>query len=195
MQKILLVLSFFFIGGCQSTTGSSSYSPEITNISISKLAVLAPENTYVEDILVEEINKEKISSVSGRGIAAFASDIESLKTLLKKGNISHLLLINTNVGKQNMHYAGTINNSQTNISSFGLNSISANTSGFSTPIYSSTNSAAAKAKLFSVDGELLWVSDLMLEAQGTLYTGHKAMASGIADGFVDEMKKSKIISL
>ncbi|WP_318439977.1 hypothetical protein [Photobacterium leiognathi] len=195
MKKIVLFLSLLLIVGCQSTSGSSSFSPAVSNVQITKLAVLSPENTYVEDILVEELNKENLPAISGRGITAFATDIESLKKLLKQGGISHLLLINSQVGKQDMHYAGTVNNLQTNISSFGFNSISATTSGLSTPIYSSTNSAAAKAKLFSVEGNLLWVSDLMLEAQGTLYTGKKAMASGIADGFVDEMKKSKIISL
>ncbi|WP_325893318.1 hypothetical protein [Grimontia sp. NTOU-MAR1] len=192
MRTLALLFSILLVG-CQSTTGNSSFAPSVTNVALSKLAVISPNSTYVEDMLVEELNDYKINAISGRNIAAFASDVEELQKLLKQNGVSHLLLVNSQVGQQDVRYAGTINNTQTNVNVWNSYSASASSNSVSTPIYSSTNSAVAKGQLFTVDGELVWIADLVLEAQGTIYTGQKAMASGIADGIIDEMKKSKIV--
>ncbi|AUI88883.1 hypothetical protein BS333_21145 (plasmid) [Vibrio azureus] len=192
MRTLVLLFSILLVG-CQSTTGNSSFAPNITNIGLGKLAVMSPNNTYVEDLLVEDLNNNKVSAVSGRNIAAFANDLEELKSLLKKNDVSHLLLVNSQVGQEDIRYTGNINNSQANVTSWGSGFASASSNSISTPIYSSSNSAAAKGQLFTVDGELVWVADLVLEASGSLYTGKRAMASGIAEGFIEEMTKSKLI--
>nr|WP_319552422.1 hypothetical protein [uncultured Vibrio sp.] len=195
-MKRIYLLSILFLAGCQTISGSSRFNPEVTNVQVKNVAVLVPNDTRTQKSIVEEINNHGTQATELYKVVEFISDNSEIPNALKKGGITHILIVSGSIGKESTRYAGSINNAYTNVNAWGTTQnvyATANTSSFSTPIYSSSNYASANGKLFEVDGPLIWVTDVELEAQGTFYTGAKAMSEGVAEGLVAEMEKSGLL--
>ncbi len=196
MNKIYLVLLLLLVG-CQSTSGDSRFSPTATNVRVEKVAVLVPNDTRTENNLVKEINAQGTHAASMKRVLEFINDDAEIQNTLNANGITHVLVLSGKIGQESIRYAGSISNSNTNVNAWstaGTINATANTNSYSTPLYFANNYASVNGKLFKIDGELIWVTDVELEAQGTLYTGAKAMSEGVAKGIVDEMKKSGLLA-
>jgi hypothetical protein len=196
MNKIYFLLLLLLVG-CQSTSGDSRFSPTATNVRVEKVAVFVPNDTRTENNIVEGINAQGTDAASMKRVLEFINDDSEIQDTLNAYGITHVLVVSGKIGQENIRYAGSISNSNTNVNAWstaGTINATANTNSYSTPIYSANNYANVNGKLFRTDGQLIWVTDVELEAQGTLYTGAKAMSEGVAKGLVDEMKKSGLLA-
>lgn len=197
MIKVFLLLPLLILAGCQSTSGESRFNPAVTNVNVGKVAVVVPNDTRTENNIVDRINAKGTQATALTRILEFVTDDSEIVSTLKANGITHVLVVSGNIGQENIRYAGSITNSYTNANAWGTAQsayATANTSSYSTPIYSSNNFASVNGKLYSSDGELVWITDVELEAQGTIYTGVKAMSEGVAKGIVEEMKKSGLLT-
>ncbi|HCG7079970.1 TPA: hypothetical protein NJ353_000357 [Vibrio parahaemolyticus] len=186
---------FLLLVGCQTTSGDSRYSPTATNVQIEKVGVYVPNDFRTEKNVIDGINDQGTKAVSLSRTLEFVKNESEVPMTLKANGITHVFVVTGNIGREDIRYAGSINNSNTNVTSLGAGYATANTSSFSTPIYFSNNYAAVNGKLYQTGGDLVWVTDIELEAEGTIYTGAKAMSEGVAKGLVDEMKKSGLLAI
>lgn len=196
MKKIYLSLLLVLVG-CQSTTGDSRFNPEVTNVNVDKIAVLVPNDSRTESNIVDGIQKNGGKATNLTKVLEFIKEDSEIFNALKTNDVSHILIVSGRIGQESIRFAGSITNSNTNVNgwSTGQNIFAtANTSTYSTPIYAASNYAKVNGKLYSLDGQLIWITDVELEAQGTVYTGAKAMSEGVANGLVKEMKKSGLLT-
>ena len=193
-MKIFYLPLFLVLVGCQSTSGDSRFSPTATNVQVEKIGVLVPNNFRTEKNVIEGINDQGAQAVSLSRIFEFVKDESEIPKVLKTSGVTHLLVISGRIGQEDIRYAGSITNSYTNVNAWNPGYATASTNSYSTHIYSANNYAKVNGKLYKTNGELIWVTDVELEAQGTVYTGTKAMSEGVAKGLVYEMKKSGLLT-
>lgn len=193
MKRLYLLLVLVLVG-CQSTSGDSRFSPTATNVRVEKVGVLVPNDTRTEKNIVDEINTKGTQAIALNRVLEFIKDESEIPNALRANGVTHVLVVSGRIGQENIRYSGSITNSNTNVNAWSTGYATANTSTYSTPVYSSNNYATVNGKLYQSDGELIWVTDVELEAQGTFYTGAKAMSEGVAKGLVAEMKKSGLLA-
>lgn len=197
MKRILLLLPLLILAGCQSTKGESRFNPIVTDVNVEKIAVVVPNDVRTENNIVDGINAQGTTATSLTRVIEFINDDSQIASTIKANGITHVLVVSGSIGQEDIRYAGSITNSYTNATAFGTTQTAyatAYTNSYSTPIYSSNNFASVNGKLYSSNGELIWITDVELEAQGAVYTGVKAMSEGIAKGIVKEMKKSGLLA-
>ncbi|GEM79454.1 hypothetical protein [Vibrio superstes] len=191
--KLLLVLAFSLVTvGCQSTNSKSRFAPTVTNVNVTKLGVFVANNFEVEDKLIEELTDENVDVVSVRTSIEFARTNEEMLDYIDKQGVSHVLVVKSSIGKTQKGYVGSFNNSNTDMNVWG-NTATASTTGTSTAMFSFDNSASVTAQLLDKKANVLWMSNVNLEAGGALYTHKSAMQNGVVEGIIEELEKSRIV--
>ncbi|NOH23861.1 hypothetical protein [Vibrio europaeus] len=195
MKKLALLASLLIVlTGCQSTSGDSRFNPAVARTNVDKVAVFVANDFRTEKSIVERINKKGTQAIEVTRAIEFIKGEDKIQETLRGQGVTHLLMVKGTINEANTYYAGTITNSHMNFNSFGTGYGTASGSSYSIPTYGSNNYAHVVGELYDIEGELVWVTDVHLEAQGTMYTGQEAMSNGIAKGVVAEMAKSKLLA-
>lgn len=209
-MKLITIFLLFLVSGCQTIKSNSTVNPSINVRALDSVAVIAVNDSSLEQNVIDLLKKHNISAFSGTSLAAFVKNEEEFKQLLKVKDINYLLFIGSNVGKVNLSFIGlnTNTNTYTSISntsyngnpyyvapSGGANIWNVNTTSntISTPMYNSTNNATSQSTLYNLNGDKIWFATINIDSQGTLYTGHSKMIEGISKGVIKELKKSNLI--
>ncbi len=174
IMNAALFLTFVVIQGCITTNVKGYVDPDYKNYTVRNLAVMIDvDNITVIDSALESVRLNlKSYNVMIHDIWDVVPITKShipneIRRRLLDSNIGTILYFKVGVGRRDVNFIGSYNNSTTNV--YGN---TAYTSGTSIPIATVNRSSSGNAKLINVnDGSVVWFGRFNSESGGALYAG------------------------
>lgn len=188
---LFLLVLIVALSGCNTTQGIGHLNPEYSDYKITNVAIYV-DNTgdsarMIEQGVVESLNGKGIQAVGVRNYAQFSKSHEDFVEKVWGLGVEEVLA---------MSLSDSTGSTTVGYQSFGSVNVygnQANITSMTTPMNALSRAIRIDAKLYNVEGDIVWAGEAKREASGLAFVGDGSMANNAVSAVMEALESSQII--